>query len=124
MTFSGLIASAAKYLDPVDVTVKLSAILAPYLKQEVLQLNLPVLVLSNVESCVPRVIFDSVVRCCGGGGVDAKAFFAILEERQTKRTVSKANHQMLYSDMEQNVKLLFRRLVSEGNQRIVLQTFQ
>ena len=58
---AGFISAAAEQLDPIDVVVKLGAIVAPFLQKEVIQLNRPYLILNNVQTPIPRKVYESVV---------------------------------------------------------------
>ena len=57
-----LISSAATQLDPIDVVVKLGAIVSPFLQKEVIQLKRPDLILNNVQSPIPRKVYENIVR--------------------------------------------------------------
>lgn len=105
------VASAATTLDAVDVLVKLGTIVAPYLKHTVVQLDQPALLLAHVDSPVPRLVFEDVIKTQADTLSD---ILDLLEERQTARHMSKTNLQVLYSEMPGHIKPLFRRLSSEG----------
>ncbi len=105
------VASTANILDGVDVVVKLGTILAPFLKQPVIQMNNPALILANVDSAIPRCVLDAIVRT----PIDVlNEFMNLIEERQTARSISKTNVQVMYNEMSSSVKPLFRRLASDG----------
>ena len=83
---AGFISAAAEQLDPIDVVVKLGAIVAPFLQKEVIQLNRPYLILNNVQTPIPRKVYESVVRIapasstCSVTGME-KLQRAVLVER-------------------------------------------
>ena len=56
------IGSAATQLDPIDVVVKLGAIVSPFLQKEVMQLKRPDLILNNVQTHIPRIVYESIVK--------------------------------------------------------------
>jgi hypothetical protein len=108
---AAFVSSTAKILDGVDVVVKLGTILTPYMKHSVIQMHNPALILHNVESPIPRPVMDGIVKTLAD---TLQEFMNLLEERQTARTMSKTNIQVLYSEMPPNIKPLFRRLASDG----------
>ena len=69
----------AKTLNPVDVMVKLSTILSPYLTRKVVGFQDPVIILNHLSEHIPRTLYEDVVKC-----QEVETFFAILEERQTR----------------------------------------
>ena len=91
--------------------MKLGSILAPFLKHSVVQMDNSALILANVESHIPRPVLDGVIKTPNDV---LQEFLNLLEERQTARSMSKTNIQVLYSEMPPNIKPLFRRLASEG----------
>lgn len=108
---AGFVASTAKILDGVDVVVKLGTILTPFMKQPVIQMDNPALILANLDHPIPRCVLDGVIRT---QFEILTEFLNMLEERQTARTMSKTNIQVLYSEMAPTIKPLFRRLASDG----------
>lgn len=59
---AGFISAAASQMDPIDVVVKLGAIVSPFLQKEVMQLKRPDLILNNIHSPIPRQVYESIVR--------------------------------------------------------------
>ncbi len=112
---ASFVSATAQILDGVDVVVKLGAILKPFMKHPVVQMDQAVLILANVESPIPRIILDGVVKT---QPEILSEFLNILEERQTaRRSMAKVNSsqiQVLYAEIPQHVKPLFRRLASDG----------
>ncbi len=87
-----------------------------FVSLQVVQLHDAALIFANVESHIPRVLFEAVLRC-----PDPAAFFSVLEERQTRRTVSSSSAktgQLVHAEMSQSMQHLFRRLVSDGKTRV------
>ena len=60
---AGFISSVAKTLSPVDVMVKLSTILAPYLTRKVVSFQDPIIILNHLSEHVPRSLYEDVVKC-------------------------------------------------------------
>jgi hypothetical protein len=107
---AGFISSVAKTLNPVDVMVKLSTLLAPYLTHKVVSLQDPVVILNHLMQPVPRPLYEDVIKCA-----EVETFFSILEERQTRRTVSRTNQSVQqYSDMSVAMQHMYRRLQADG----------
>jgi len=108
---AGMVAAAAERMDTVDVRVKVGSIVKPYLKQEVVQLQLPALVLGQLKEHIPRAVFDAVVRYN-----DVDGLFAVLAERQTARKISRGQMatQVVYPDMTPSMRHLFGRLAEAG----------
>ncbi len=107
---AGFIASVAKTLNPVDVMVKLSTLISPYLTHKVVSLQDPVIILNHLEQPVLRPLYEDVIKCA-----DAETFFAILEERQTRRSVSRSNQSVQqYSELSGAMQQMYRRLQADG----------
>ena len=53
----------AKTLNPVDVMVKLSTILSPYLTRKVVGFQDPVIILNHLSEHIPRTLYEDVVKC-------------------------------------------------------------
>ena len=85
-------AASAKILDGVDVVVKLGTIIAPFMKQPVIQMENPALILNNVDSHIPRQVLNGIVRTPAD---TLQEFLNLLEERQTARIMSKTNIQVI-----------------------------
>ena len=67
------ISSAATQLDPIDVVVKLGAIVSPFLQKEVMQLKRPDLILNNVQSHIPRTVYESIVKIAPASSVSSSS---------------------------------------------------
>ena len=89
---AAFVAASAKILDGVDVVVKLGTIIAPFMKQPVIQMENPALILNNVDSHIPRQVLNGIVRTPAD---TLQEFLNLLEERQTARIMSKTNIQVI-----------------------------
>ncbi|XP_071440948.1 phosphoinositide 3-kinase regulatory subunit 4 [Hetaerina americana] len=110
----GFISAIARTLNLVDVQCKVMAVIQPYLKHPVIQIDKEVLLLNALKPPVPRVVYDSVVRC-----PDIGPLLQALADRHTARCtmtylppIPMGNN----SDPSTHTSLrnLFRRLSSEG----------
>ena len=78
----GFVSCAARHLNAVDVQCRLGAILDPYLRYHVGQMNRESLLLEALQPPVSRIIWDSVIGCN-----EILLLLSTLSERQeSKRT--------------------------------------
>ncbi|XP_073986579.1 vacuolar protein sorting 15 isoform X1 [Rhodnius prolixus] len=77
---AGFISALARTLNMVDVQCKVMSVIEPYLKHKVIQLEKEVLVLNALRPYVPRVVYDSVIKCS-----DVTVLLNTLMERQKAR---------------------------------------
>ena len=110
----GLVVAVAGKLDNVDIQVKLSSVVSPFLRQSLVQIDVPHLLLSHVTEPVPRPVLEHVVKY-----QDTRSLLDVLEERQTARklarvTGSSGSHQPVYPEMNNQLKQLFGRLADAG----------
>jgi len=106
----GLVASIASRLDQVDVQVKVGSLVGPFLRQPLVQMGKPALLLASLKECIPRAVLDQVVRC-----PDTANLLAVLEERQTaRRLVRGTAQQAAYPDLNSHLIQLFGRLADAG----------
>ena len=107
----GLVSSAAKFLHPVDVQVKLVAFISPFLRHKVVQLQKPALIMQNLESPIPKGVFYSLLKYN-----NLSALLNLIKTRQTKRKTMKGSEQdlSLPHTEDQNLNQTFRRLVADG----------
>ena len=75
---------AARYLNPVDVQCRLAAILDPYLRYHVGQMDQEPLLLEALQPNVSRIIWDNVVNCH-----DILLLLSTLFERQESKKSGK-----------------------------------
>ncbi|CAB4056384.1 PIK3R4 [Lepeophtheirus salmonis] len=107
---AGFVSIACQKLDNVDIHVKIGTLMEPFLKCKVVQMSIPVLILSNLESPIPRNVFDGIIM-----SPDIEKLFKVLENRKTSRSSAiKSPQNISYPDMEVKLKLLFKRLISDG----------
>ncbi|KAL1124299.1 hypothetical protein AAG570_002067 [Ranatra chinensis] len=107
----GFISALARTLNIVDVQCKVMAVIQPYLKHQVIQLEQEVLVLNGLRPCVPRVVYDCIVRCS-----DLQLLIQTLIDRQRSRSVQMTpitlTTALQHQSPQQNS--LFCRLSSDG----------
>jgi len=108
---AGMVSASASRLDRVDVQVKVGSIIKGYLRQEVIQLHNPALVLSQLKEPIPRGVFEAVVRY-----PEVDALFSVLMDRQTARRISRGQQvaQVVYPEMTAGMRHLFGRLADAG----------
>ena len=88
--------------------------LTPVLKQSLIQVNVPQLLLSHCAEPVPRAVLDQVTSYS-----DISSLLYVLEERENARKLAKqtggsASQQPLYPEMTPQLKQLFARLADAG----------
>ncbi|KDR14050.1 phosphoinositide 3-kinase regulatory subunit 4 isoform X2 [Zootermopsis nevadensis] len=105
----GFLSSMARVLDLVDVQCKVMVAIQPYLRHQVIQAYREELLLNALVPHIPRVVFDSVIRCS-----DIDSLLETLEERQRARGLVDAGHVPQNFDPHPALKNLFRRLSSQG----------
>ena len=106
---------SAIFLHPIDVKVKFDEIMAPFVSREIAAYDLDWIVLASCSSYIPRLIYDIVIKMD-----DVQSFFDVLEERQSKRVSARSSHSNVHSEMDQNTRTIFKRLVTEGLTFILL----
>ncbi|XP_075209888.1 vacuolar protein sorting 15 isoform X2 [Lycorma delicatula] len=111
----GFISALARTLNIVDVQCKVMVVIEPYLKSSVIQVEKEVLILNALKPCIPRVVYNTAVRCS-----DLDLFLHTLSERQRARGFAVSGHApstlSISTSPKQNNALrnLFSRLSSEG----------
>ena len=80
----GFVSCAARHLNAVDVQCRLGAILDPYLRYHVGQMNREALLLEALQPPVSRVIWDNVINCN-----EILLLLSTLSERQESTRKSK-----------------------------------
>ena len=113
---AGLVAAVAGKLDNVDIQVKLSIIVSPFLKSSLIQVDTPHLLLSHATEPVPRTVLEAVVKYS-----DTQSLLAVLEERQTARKLARISggtgtviQQPVYPEMTSQLRTTFARLAEAG----------
>lgn len=104
----GFVCCAARHLNAVDVQCRLAAILDPYLRFRVIQLDEEHLVLDALQPAISRSIWDNVTKCN-----EIQLLLNTLSERHEAR---KSGKDWLPHPAEIGgpLKTLLRRLTSEG----------
>ncbi|CAD6231449.1 GSCOCG00001414001-RA-CDS [Cotesia congregata] len=110
----GLISAAARTLNLVDVQCKVQAMIQPYLKHSLIQIEKEVLVLEALIQPIPRVVYDSVIKYH-----DVEELFRAFEERKAARSKAITGSVPQYSETSTSLRNLFRRLSSESMTEIV-----
>lgn len=105
----GLISAAARTLNLVDVQCKVQAMIVPYLKHSLIQIEREVLLLEALVQPVPRVVYDSVIKYN-----DIEELFRAFEERKAARCKAISGTVPQYSETSTALRNLFRRLNSES----------
>ncbi|XP_044593942.1 phosphoinositide 3-kinase regulatory subunit 4 isoform X2 [Cotesia glomerata] len=105
----GLISAAARTLNLVDVQCKVQAMIQPYLKHSLIQIEKEVLVLEALIQPIPRVVYDSVIKYH-----DVEELFRAFEERKAARSKAITGSVPQYSETSTSLRNLFRRLSSES----------
>ena len=80
----GLVCCSARHLNAVDVQCRLAALLDPYLRYHVIQLDQEPLLLDALQSPISRSIWDNIVKCH-----DIQLLLATLSERHEARKLGK-----------------------------------
>jgi len=107
---AGLVAALASRLDTVDVQVKVGSLVAPFLRQPMVQVDKPALLLAHLKEPVPRPVLEQVIKFG-----DTMGLLAVLEERQTaRRLVRGTGQQVTYPDLSPQLRQLFGRLAEAG----------
>ncbi|KAF6214508.1 hypothetical protein GE061_009251 [Apolygus lucorum] len=110
----GFISALARTLNIVDVQCKVMAVIEPYLKHKVIQLEKEFMVLNALKPAVPRTVYDTVIKSS-----ELDLLLQNLAERQNPKK-GQTTHVSLPSALpaspQQNSTLrnLFRRLSSDG----------
>ena len=106
----GLVAALATRLDTVEVQVKLGSLLAAYLRQPLVQVERPALLLGQLREHVPRAVLEQVLKY-----QDTPGLLNVLEERQTARRLCRGSGmQVVYPDLSPSLRQLFGRLAEAG----------
>ena len=106
----GLVAALASRLDTVEVQVKLGSMLAAYMRQPLVQVERPALLLGQLREHVPRPVLEQVLRY-----QDTPGLLNVLEERQTARRLCRGSGlQVVYPDLSPSLRQLFGRLAEAG----------
>ena len=80
----GFVCCAARHLNPVDVQCRLAAIVDPYLRYHLVQMDQEALMLEALQPHISRSIWDNVVKCS-----EIQLLLSTLSERQEARTAGK-----------------------------------
>ena len=92
---AGFISAAATQLDPIDVVVKLGAIISPFLQKEVIQLKRPDLILNNVQPPIPRMVYESVLKIAPASSTSSSSGIGVNERSWEMKTASEMLRDLL-----------------------------
>jgi phosphoinositide-3-kinase regulatory subunit 4 len=107
---AGLVAALAGRLDTVEVQVKVGSLVAPFLRQPVVQVDRPALLLGQLREPVPRAVLEHVLRYS-----DVPGLLGLLEERQTARRLHRGSGlPVAYPELGPGLRQLFGRLAEAG----------
>lgn len=105
----GFVCAVTKTLSLADTQCKLKPMLQPYLKHNVVEMHTEVAVLSALQDPLPRSLYDYVVK------LEALPYLLeSLRNRQVMRSIVRAGHQPAYTDTDNLLKSVYRRLQSDG----------
>jgi len=106
----GMVVAVSSRLDPVDVQVKIGCLLKHYLRQSIVLLDDPAILLSYLREPIPRPVLDAIIKYN-----DVVGLMAMLEERQTARRICRSSgQQVVYIEMAGQYRQLFARLAKAG----------
>lgn len=105
----GLISCVTGLLNPIDVNCKILPLVWPHLRHKLTQIDKAELLLESLEEPIPRNIFDCIMRYR-----DINQLIETLRERRVARLKVTQGMVPQYSDMGQQLKNLFRRLLADG----------
>ncbi|XP_012156619.1 phosphoinositide 3-kinase regulatory subunit 4 isoform X2 [Ceratitis capitata] len=110
----GMISTAARILNAIDVQVKIMPSIKAFLKMQLIQVEKPYLLLDCLLPPIPQQIYDSVLRF-----QDTNSFITELENRAAARSIGRPVLPTQHDESNQALRNLFCRLSSEGLNEIV-----
>lgn len=107
----GFISATARTLSVVDVNCKVASAIKPFLKCQLIQLEKEVLLLNALQPCIPRNIYDAVVKYS-----ELPLLLQTLEERKNARNGCKgvSNPLPISMQLTNYFRTWFHRLCSDG----------
>ncbi|CAH1773990.1 unnamed protein product [Owenia fusiformis] len=105
----GFISATARSLNIADMHCNLLPLVKPFLKQQVLQVGKEVVLMNALKEPLSRTIYDYILR-----SPHIEKLFDILQERKVMRQISRQGHKPNYSDVDEAVGQLLRKLMSQG----------
>lgn len=103
----------------IDVVVKLVPYMAPFLTRKLIQVNNPALILSTLTPCIPRQVYENVVKVSSAETL--KDLFRFLEERRAAKSSSPtpegppdSGGRSFEPPPPPNIAQLYRKLEHEG----------
>jgi len=106
----GMVVAVASKLDIVDKQVKIGSLLKNSLKQNIVMLDDPAIILSYLKDPIPRSVVDAIIKFN-----DVEGLITLLEERQTARRICRSSgQQVVYNEMPGQYRQLFARLAKAG----------
>ncbi|XP_014273976.1 phosphoinositide 3-kinase regulatory subunit 4 [Halyomorpha halys] len=110
----GFISALARTLNVVDVHCKVASVIKPFLKSSLIQLDKEVLVLNALKPCIPRNVYDAVIKYN-----ELPLLLQTLEERRNARNGIKGVSYPLPSQQTNSFRVWFNRLSSDGLNEVV-----
>uniref|UniRef100_A0A131YJM6 non-specific serine/threonine protein kinase n=1 Tax=Rhipicephalus appendiculatus TaxID=34631 RepID=A0A131YJM6_RHIAP len=105
----GFVCAVTKTLSLADIQCKLRPMLQPYLKRSVVEMDKEVAMLNALQDPLPRSLYDYLVK------LDAlPSLLEDLRRRQVMRSIVRGKHQPPLSDVDHQLKSVYRRLQSDG----------
>lgn len=105
----GFISALTRMFNIADVHCKVLPALQPCLKKRVLQIDKEIFLLNALQSPIPRPVFDYILRVS-----QPDRLFDILRERQYMRSISRSGHRTTYSELDEAMSQVFKKLNSFG----------
>ncbi|XP_078336742.1 phosphoinositide 3-kinase regulatory subunit 4-like isoform X4 [Crassostrea virginica] len=105
----GFISALTRTFNIADVHCKVLPALQPCLKKPVLQVDKEIFLLNALQDPIPRPVFDYVLRV-----VQPERLFDILRERQYMRSIIRPGHRTNYSELDETMSQVFKKLSSFG----------
>lgn len=105
----GFICAVARSLNIADIHCKLLPVVQPFSNHPIIQVDKELILLSALKEPIPRAVYDGIVRSNHIVGL-----LDYLRDRQLVRAIARSGHPPNYGEIDSVVRMLHRRLVSEG----------
>ncbi|KAL4221189.1 phosphoinositide-3-kinase [Mactra antiquata] len=105
----GFVSAVASKLNIADIHCNLLPSLEPFIKSSILQIEKEVLLLNGLQDPIPRAVFDYVLR-----SQMVERIFAVLQERNYMREISRQGHKPVYTEMDDTMSGIFKKLTFLG----------
>ncbi|PVD36888.1 hypothetical protein C0Q70_03878 [Pomacea canaliculata] len=105
----GFVSAVASKMDVADLHVKIIPKVKPFLKRAVLQLHNELVMLDAVDEPISRTVYDYILR-----SPHLEHLFDVLQSRASVRLITRQGHKPMYSETDENIMQIFRKLNSLG----------